>query len=197
MHIFPVLCFFLSRGVVLVCLVEPRDYRCCFFVCFVPSSFLAHLDPFVLYEIHLDPLALCIFALVKSRRCCDLCWFDLLCCSIFNLSIFDQFFIVRFLVVIYQSFIWLFHCAIRPCFSSSHLSIFIRQLKHFWAPYILSPICCRAAVIIFYTRCRATVILPFIDFFFQILFFGLFVSRSSLRFFVILHFIENFWFLFF
>ena len=67
--------------------------------------FLAHLDPFVLYEIHLDPLPLCIFALVKSRRCCDLCWFDLLCCSVFNLSIFDQFLIVRFLVVIYQSFI--------------------------------------------------------------------------------------------
>ena len=98
---FFVLClFFQSRGVILVCLVEPRDYRCCFFDCFVPSSFLAHLDPFVLYEIHLDPLALCIFALVKSRRCCDLCWFDLLCCSVFNLSIFDQ-----FLVVIYQSFI--------------------------------------------------------------------------------------------
>jgi len=41
MHIFPVLCFFLSRGVVLVCLVEPRDYRCCFFDCFVPSSFFS------------------------------------------------------------------------------------------------------------------------------------------------------------
>jgi len=98
-------CFFLSRGVVLGCLDEPRDYRCCFFVCFVPSSFLAHLDPFVLYEIHLGLLVLCIFALVKSRRCYDLCWFDLLCCSVFNLSIFDQFLVVRFLVVIYQSFI--------------------------------------------------------------------------------------------
>jgi len=127
MHIFPVLCLFFFVQRCCSCLFgRARGYRCCFFVCFMPSSFLAHLDPFVLYEIHLDPLALCIFALVKSRRCCDLCWFDLLCCSVFNLSIFDQFLVVRFFVVIYQSFIWLFQCAIRPCFSSSHLSIFIR-----------------------------------------------------------------------
>jgi len=171
MHIFPVLCLFFFVQRCCSCLFgRARGYRCCFFVCFMPSSFLAHLDPFVLYEIHRDPLALCIFALVKSRCCYDLSWFDLLCCSVFNLSIFDQFLVVRFLVVIYQSFIWLFQCAIRPCFSSSHLSIFIRQLKHFWAPYILSPICCRAAVIIFYSRCRAAVILPFIDFFLKFCF---------------------------